>query len=221
MLFGTTCDNPGFSPGPPVPTFCERHSSCRAPATSAAELILQLRDAYYCRDYPCFANLFSTAADSAEFRFFPNEPPGTSWDLTEILRIHRRMFRPEDPLPGETPVPEDLWLVAIDIILQPQAAWAERPDLYRSETNPGGLDPRRWVATEALHNAYVFFKMSGDTDYQVNCRCNFVVLEDLRRQPGQERKFLFYRWEDLGSITAATLTAVSQATWTQIMRLYK
>lgn len=190
------------------------------PATNPSELVVELRNAYQRRDYDCFANLFSTAADSAEFGFFPNEPPGTPWDLTELLRLHRRMFRPEDPLPGETPVPPDLWLVLIDIALERQTNWTERWDIYRSDTNPIGLDPEHWRATDAQYNAYLFFEMSGDTDYQVNGRCNFVVIEDLRKQAGQECKYLLYRWEDLGVLTT-TFVATSPATWSRVMLLFK
>jgi len=175
------------------------NTSCKT-ATNQSELIVQLRDAYQRRDYDCFANLFSTEDDGAPYTFWLNEPLGESWGLTEELRIHRRMFKPEDPLPGETPVAPDLWLASITIQLEPQTEWTERPDLYVSEANPTGLDPARWVVTEAQFNAYVFFETQGETDYQVNGRANFVVVEDLTKTSGTDRKFLVYRWEDLGSI---------------------
>ena len=190
------------------------------PPTTPNGLIGQLRDAYQTRNYDWFSNLFSTAADSAPYFFFLNEPQGDNWDLTEELRIHRRMFKPEDPLPGEFPVPEDLWLVSIDIQLEPQTEWTERADLYSSDVNPNGLDPAHWRATEAQYHAYVFFKTKGETDYQVNGLANFVVVEDLRKQAGQARKFLIYRWEDLGSIAAERI-AVESASWGMLKSLYR
>ena len=190
------------------------------PPVSATDLIVDLRDSYQRRDYDCFSNLFSTAADSAPYFFFLNEPQGANWDLMEELRIHRRMFRPEDPLLGETPVPQELWLVSIDIQLEPQTDWTERPDLYRSDVNPNGLDPAHWRAADAQYHAYVFFKTQGQTDYQVNGRANFVVVEDLRKQVGQARKFLIYRWEDLGSIHAPA-AAVQPVSWGNVKQLYR
>ena len=177
-------------------------SACKT-STSQTELITQLRDAYQRRDYDCFSKLFSE-----QYFFFLNEPQGANWDLTEELRIHRRMFKPEDPLPGESPVPQDLWLVSIDIQLEPQTEWTERTDLYISEANPNGLDPALWKATEAQYHAYVFFKTQGQTDYQVNGIANFVVVEDLTKTSGTDRKFLIYRWEDLGSIYKSAPPAI-------------
>jgi hypothetical protein len=203
-LLGLGCifsPNDGGGGGGVPPTTCKT-------ATTQTELITELKNAYQRRDYDCFANLFSNETDGAEYFFFLNEPEGANWDLTEELRIHRRMFKPEDPLPGETPVPQDLWLVSIDIQLQPQTEWTDRPDLYVSEENPTGLDPARWRATEAAHNAQVFFKMSGQTDYSVDGRANFVVIEDLTKAAGTDRKFLIYRWEDLGSNTKPAPPAI-------------
>jgi hypothetical protein len=188
-------------------------------ATSAGDLIDKLAVTYGRRNFDGFESLFSTDADSAEYFFFLNEPEGANWDLTEELRIHRRMFEPEDPLPGETPVPQDLWPVAIEVELVLQGAWTERPDLYRSQANPTGLDPTRWRATEAMYNAYVFWHMAGQTDYMVDGRQNFVVIEDLQQTAGEDRKFLLYRWEDLGSIWWSGVES-EIATWGMIKSLY-
>jgi hypothetical protein len=188
--------------------------------TSESDLIAKFTEVYRRRDFDLFATLFSTEADSAEFFFFLNEPAGANWDLTEELRIHRRMFKPEDPLPGESPVPLDLWLFRIDIQIAARTAWVERPSLYRSASNPGGLDPARWRAREAQHNAFVFFKMSGQTDYSVDGLENFIVIEDLQRTAGEDRKFLLYRWEDLGSPERIS-AGVAPAVWTSMKAMYK
>jgi hypothetical protein len=186
--------SPKKDPGPPPVVI--------KPAQSQTELISNLSMAYQTRNYDWFSTLFSTAEDSAAYFFFLNDPPGANWDLTEELRIQRRMFKPEDPLPGETPVETNLWLLSIDIHLEPQTEWTERPDLYRSATNPSGLNPARYKVTDAIYHTYVLFSTQGTTNYQVNGRANFVVVEDLRKQLGDDRKFLIYRWEDLGSLSA-------------------
>jgi hypothetical protein len=189
-------------------------------ATSAGDLIDKLAVTYGRRNFDGFESLFSTDADSAEYFFFLNEPEGANWNLAEELRIHRRMFKPEDPLPHETPVPEDLWLASIDIQLVAQTDWTERWDLYRSGANPTGLDPNHWRATDAQYAADVFFHMQGQTDYQVDGRCNFVVIEDLHKLAGQERKFLIYRWEDLGWLAAA-VHAETPGSWSGVKELYR
>jgi hypothetical protein len=172
------------------------------PAQSPHELLLVLAAAYQHRNYERFSDLFSTASDSAAYLFSTDDSLGTTWDLTEELRIHRRMFRPEDPLPGETPVPQDLWLVSIDMQMVQESAWAERPDLYRSETNPAGLDSLRWRASQARYQTHAFLKTQGATDFEVNPFADFVVLEDRARPVGENRKFLIYRWVDRGGWTA-------------------
>jgi hypothetical protein len=101
-------------------------------------------------------------------------------------------------------VDRDLWLVSIDIQLEPQTEWTERLDLYLSDTNPSGLNPTRWKVTDAQYHTYVLFTLQGTTSYQVNGRANFVVVEDLTKNVGDDRKFLIYRWEDLGSLSAVT-----------------
>jgi hypothetical protein len=184
--------DPGKKVDPPI-----------TPAKNQTELIANLSKAYQTRNYDVFSDLFSTAADSAAYLFFLNDGgPPPYWDLTEELRIHRRMFNPENPLPGETPVDPNLWLASIDIHLEPQTEWTERPDLYISTSNPNGLNPARYKVTDAQYHTYVLFATQGPTSYQVNGRANFVVVEDLHKTVGENRKFLIYRWEDLGALSA-------------------
>jgi hypothetical protein len=212
-LMTASCLHSGIIVHPPPVPVC-------VTATSQSGLIVQFRDAYQRRDYDCFSNLFSTAADSAPYSYFLDEPAGATWDLVEELRIHRRMFHPEDPLPDEDRVPPELWLAAIAILLDPWTDWTERWDLYRSDTNPGGLDPNRWRATEAQFHAYLYFDMMGETDYVVNGLCAFVVLEDLRKKPGLDRKFLIDQWKDLGPIVTAAI-AGQPASWSVLKAMYR
>ncbi len=178
-------------------------------------LIENLRLAYQKRDYDKFATLFSNpTAGQPAYLFALSEPTQTgetSWGYTEEMRIHRRMFQPERPLPGETPVPSPLWLQSVQISLTPQRDFNERTDLYRSPSNPNGIDPAQWIATEAPYGTFVFFQLAGDTDYQVTGRASYTVIEDKTKSNGDPGKWLIYIWEDLGngpSKPAATKPAV-------------
>jgi hypothetical protein len=141
VLLATACEDPV------PPPFCDPACEPDPVARTEDELIRQLSKAYQTRDIDLFTKLFPNAADAAPYFFFLNAPVNgiDNWDLTEELRIHRRMFKPEDPLPGETPVPDPLWLASITINLQRTAAnWVERTDLYKTPTNPNGLDSAKW-----------------------------------------------------------------------------
>ena len=177
--------------------------------SSAAALIKGLEAAYHERQLDKFQVLFtnptlSAAATQPAYRFLLSDPPtgeDVSWGYAEEMRIQRRMFRPQYLQPGETPVPPEHWLQSVDITLTPTREFVERPDLYRSDSNPGGLDPGKWSATEAIYTTYVFFQLAGDTDYRVDGRANFVVIEDKTKTNGDPGKWLIYRWEDLGGPT--------------------
>jgi hypothetical protein len=217
------CHSPAKPPPSPYPEI-----------NSEKSLIKNLEIAYRLRDYPKFTTLFADQ-DSVSYLFLLSEPPVTGetfWGAAEEKRIHRRMFQPQNPLPNEVPVPDDLWLTSVDIVLTPQTEFAERPDFYRSASNPGGLNPARWRATEATYGAYVFFQLAGTTDYQVDCLAKFVVLEDKTKprmnSPG---RWLIYRWEDLsrpldlGSgvarVAGAGALGVEQRHWSALKRLYR
>jgi hypothetical protein len=198
---------------------------------SATALIRGLEVAYRQRNYEKFTNLFTNPTVGQPVYLFLLSDPAptgeTSWGFTEEMRIERRMFIPQNPLPGETGVPYDLWLQSVDITLTPQGDFVDRPDLYLSSNNPNGLDPARWTATEATYGTYVFFQLAGSTDYQVNGRANFVVIEDKTKSNGDVGKWLIYRWEDLGTAivarggTDAGPDAVSQSNWGALKQLYR
>jgi len=133
------------------------------------------------------------------------------------------MFMPEDPLPGETQVPSELWLVSITINLSRTAAvWMERTDLYKTPTNPNGLDSERWKAGEAEFHADILFETQGDTDYRVDGRQNFIVIEDRVKAAGDARKYLIYRWEDLDPPAETQIAVINsdRASWGMIKKLY-
>jgi len=209
--------------------------------TVPEELIQNLVVAYQTCDYTVFENLFPNADDNAPYLHVLSEPlPSgqTSWDLTEELRIFRRMCNPENPLPGETPVPEDLWLQSVTITLTQIGSFAERPDLYESPSNPDGLESNMWKAMECTYHVNVLFVTQSTTDYRVDGRANFVVIENRTKASGEDRKFLIYRWEDLGCGAAAMSDSLERAhdivswasngsanseceTWSNVMGLYR
>lgn len=186
----------------------------------SGDLVDELALAYSRRDYETYTDLFP--ATDPHFRFYLNEPlpsSETHWGVTEELRLHRRMFDPENPLPGETPVPQDLWLQSIVTSLTATTPWTERPDLYRSPSNPEGLDSSHWLAREAVYQAIVFFDTQSTTDFRVDSRQNFIVIEDLTLPSGSQGKFLFYIWEDLGSVLQTAVTQVKS--WSRMKDLYR
>jgi hypothetical protein len=162
---------------------------------SEMALIKTLEMAYHRRDFDKFVSLLASQ-DSVGYRFLPGEQNSGefSWGAAEETRIHRRMFQPQVPVPGESPVRPELWLQAVDITLTPRSEFVKRPDLYRSVSNPDGLDPARWRATEATYGTFVLFQLAGSTDYQVEARAAFVVIEEEAKlhvnDPG---KWLLYR----------------------------
>ena len=200
--------------------------------TSEQALIKNLESVYRKRDYEKFTTLFSnpTLGQPAYLFLLSDPAPGgeTSWGYAEEMRIHRRMFEPQNVLPGETPVPPGNWLVSIDISLTLQTDFVERTDLYLSPSNPQGLDPARWKATEATYGTYVLFQLAGTTDYQVDGRANFVVIQDKTRANGDAWKWLIYRWEDVGKgrlrpagLLPAVSAGVEQSSWTAVKSLFR
>jgi hypothetical protein len=200
--------------------------------TSEQALIKNLEAAYRKRDYEKFTTLFSNATlGQPAYLFLLSEatPSGeTSWGYAEEMRIHRRMFEPQNVLPGENPVPPENWLQSIDISLTLQSDFVERADLYQSPSNPQGLDPARWRATEATYATYVFFQLAGATDYQVDGRANFVVIQDKTRANGDAWRWLIYRWEDLaggaprpGGLTPAVSAGVEESSWSSVKSLFR
>jgi len=170
LLLAAGCDEPAQVIQPPP-------ESSVNDAQSEDKLIQLLAQAFRKQDCELFVDLYPTLADSVEFSFVPQ---------------HYMLDCDSIPPPPET------LLVAITINLRRTAAsWVERADLYRSRSNPNGLDYSRWRVREAEFYANVLIETQSQTDYRVEGRHNFIVLQDLRRAPGSTRRFLIYRWEDL------------------------
>jgi hypothetical protein len=110
----------------------------------------------------CSRACFPNTADQAPYFFFLNAPVNgiDNWDLTEELRIHRRMFKPEDPLPGESPGAAELWLVVDHD--QSVATGGILGRAHRSLQDAGesraAWTPNKWKATEAEFHADILFE---------------------------------------------------------------
>ena len=60
-----------------------------------------------------------------------------------------------------------------------------------------GLDPNIWRAWESPYVTASLFDLQGPTDYQVESRASYVIVEDLAIAPGSEGKFRIYLQEDI------------------------
>ena len=169
---------------------------------SPEKVIAALSQAYQTRNPDLLASLLAHDPDrNANYLFYLSDPTPQGedqWGYEEEVRIHRRMFKPEDPLPGEGPVPTELWLESVEIHLTAQRTFQERIDLYSTNGGVDGkLDPSIWKATDATYGTDVLFNTQSDTDYQVTGQANFVVIEDKTKHVGDAGKFLIYVWEDV------------------------
>lgn len=195
------------------PGAVEKPAPAAVPAPHSIVAALEL--AYEARDQARFEALLAE-----DFLFIPDKIG--SWGRVEETSIHRRMFDPAGTPPSDPPVPPDLWLQSVDATLTPVTKFAERPDLYASPSNPGGLDPAIWYVADATYSTYVFFQMQGDTDYLVEGQASFVVMVERAAPFGVSLRSYLYRWEDLGSVAQELQrTASAQASWSDVKGLYR
>jgi hypothetical protein len=136
------------------------------------------------------------------------------WNVDDELKIHARMFEPEKIAPPDPPLQEHLWIERIEITLTQLESFKEREDLYQSESNPNGLDPERWTATEAGYRTDVtiaarstFFRIEDES-------ARFLVIQDLAKASGDAGRFLILGWEEECSSTG-------EACWSVVKRLYE
>ena len=187
----------------------------------AAGTVTALGDIYEARSLTAF-----TALLSDDFVFLRDiadpETGAVQWNATEELAVHARMFDPANIPAGDIPLDPDLWLEVLDVTLTPLIAFAERPDLYTAANPQGALDSSRWIARGATYATRARFELHGPTDYFVEGRAYFVVLEDRTKQIGEAGKFLLYRWEDMGQIPVGSdAPAVVPRTWSGVKSIYR
>src|SRR5262245_11200192 len=169
------------------------------PPTSADAVVQELAYSYQHQDFEALKSILADDAPrNARYLFLLSEPTDqgdTQWGYMEEVRIHYRMFQPGHSNEGETPVPPELWLAAVEVHLTRQEPFAERKDLYSVDHGTDGkLDPDLWKAVDARYSTNVFFETQGDQtpDFQVTGEANFVVIEDLAKHAGDTGKFLLY-----------------------------
>jgi hypothetical protein len=162
--------------------------------------------------------------NKAEFRFLLSDPTPdneTDWGYSEEVRIHYRMFRPELFVRRDPSVPPEIWLQWVTVTLTPEEEFSERPEFY-STSERGYLDPAKWRATSATYTTYLLFALAGDTNYRIEGRADFVVIEDLTKDVEDDGKFLLLIWEDPGNPTSKDIVAgVGGTTWSHLKLLYR
>ena len=191
---------------------------------SPAGLVEGLERFYRERDFESFVSLLADdAANAAEYEFRP--PIRTverSWGAWQEVQIHRRMFDPDNPAPGESVVPDEYKLAAIDISLERVTEWEERPEFYRSGTNPDGLPPAKWRAFSARFATHVLFDTRTVNDFLVEGHAEFTVIEDLEKAGSAPGRFLLLRWQDIEDpLAVVDIAGVEEMSWTRMKMLYR
>jgi hypothetical protein len=187
------------------------------PPASPEELLESFRDVYVARDYAGFAALFPQDGLGVDYAFILNEPdPMTNdrdWDVTTELALHRRMFDPAHPLLGEHQVPSDYWPQNIRMTLTLVKPVQELTDLAL---------PSPWRVWDCELRAQVVWDLAGPTDYSIDGRARFIVIEDRTLPASSHGKFLIYRWEDLGVFKASRSlrVGVESTSWSQVKTLF-
>ncbi len=191
------------------------------PIDSAEAVIEALARAYRTRDFELYRSLLAhEPSANADFVFFlgdPTELGETSWGYDEEVRIHDRMFRPENAAPS---LPTGLWLQGLGVDLVQAASFSENTDLYSANGGlDGKLDPERWRALQARYTTELFLDLTG-TDYKAIGEAVFIVIED-RTKPAGERKFWLLSWKDspCGGVVPRVLS--SCAAWSQLKCLFR
>jgi predicted transcriptional regulator len=201
----------------------------QAPIDSPEAVVSALSYSYQTMDLGLFKSILAhDVGPNDGYHFVSSEPavPGeTEWGYDEEARIHRRMFRPQDHVASETPVPDELYLSYITINLTRLEEFTERTDLYSADHGMDGkLDPAIWRIVDAHYGTDVFFDTQSDQDFQVIGEANFVVIEDLKKKVGSSGKFQLYMWEELVPRKQSSKPSAEGSevhTWSNVKRLYR
>jgi len=171
-----------------------------------------LHQAYETLDLDLFQSLFVREGEQGvPYTFFLASVSGDtreSWGLAQELRIHQRMFRPQDTPADDKPVPPALWLDGIQLELERHpGGFRERYDLYRSDAQLEGLSDKRWRAMSASYNYLLQLHTRGGQEIAARGIATFVVIEDLALRDTGKQRFFLYQWHDqklpVGSLARA------------------
>ena len=160
---------------------------------SEAALIEILARTYQRKDYDTFATLFHPL-----YQYRPNTvlDDGTEyWGLDSELGLHRYWFG-LDSLPPTPALGSRMQARQFGFEFTTRGEF-EPPFYYPFEDEP--IDPVRWSLTAASYSGQALIGSSGDTDFLLQFRWEFVVLRDRTAAAGDPNRFLLYRWIDLGS----------------------
>lgn len=184
----------------------------------AEALVSALASAYRALDPARFeALLANEPSANAVFTFAITDASGVareSWGFDTEVSIHRRMFEPNQIPASDPPLDSALWVESIDVTLSKRSDFVEREEFYRNGSNPSGVDPTRWRVTSADYSTDVFFQPTNFVVYDGDAE--FVVIEDLRKDPGDPAKFRLLMWSEPCASTAIQ----SRECWSTVKRLY-
>lgn len=171
---------------------------------SEAALIEILARTYERRDYDTFAALFHPL-----YEYRPSAPlaDGTQyWGLENELGLHRYWFG-LDSLPPSAPALGSRMQARQFPFEFTTRGEFEPPIYYPFEGEP--IDPARWSVTSADYSGQALIETSGDTDFLLLFRWEFVVLRDRTAAAGDPNRFVLYRWVDLGSVAKSVRRGAS------------
>jgi hypothetical protein len=171
------------------------------PPPDPPNIMRSLAYSYQTRNLELFASLLAHDPDrNADYIHSSCDTVlgSTTWGYDEEICRHKRLFHPEDPRPGDPPVPPEDWLRSLSVNLIQLERFQERSDLYSTNGGADGkLDPAIWKATDARYGVDLFIDTQGETDYQLSSEATFIVIEDRAKRRDDPGKFLLLAWEEL------------------------
>lgn len=189
------CEDP--DPAAPVPPVYPARDS-------EAALIEILARTYERKDYGTFAALFHPL-----YEYRPSTPlaDGTEyWGLEAELALHRYWFGLDSLPPSAPALGSRMQSRQFPFEFTTRGEF-EEPIYYPVEGGP--IDPARWSVTSADYSGQALIESSGDTDFLLLFRWEFVVLRDRTAAAGDPTRFVLYRWVDLGSFTKSVRRGAS------------
>jgi len=171
---------------------------------SEAALMEILARTYARKDYDTFATLFHPL-----YQYRPNAPleDGTDyWGLVDELGLHRYWFGLDSNPPSTPALGSRMQARQFGFEFTTRGEF-QPPITYPFRDEP--IDPARWSMTVASYGGQSLIGSSGDTDFLLLFRWEFVVLRDRTAAAGDPNRFVLYRWIDLGGYTKSVRRGAS------------